>query len=253
VNDELALLAAIEEHPGEDTPRLVLADWYDEHGPPAKARDQRLAVLLRRIKETPSDDAPRLEYARVCQRYGGTEKAEFIRVQCELATLRAQITDPREFGVLAGKLITRERELLALRRDEWLAPPPGFHGTWRVTFGGQVHHAAWLSDTPGPMGGTIVFDFVRGFAEVVTCDPGTWFCHHAAIRNAWPVTRVEFLGVPQSSVRANGLVFFSDDYDDDSGQPRWFIQRSDLVRQENEGFTDALLRIRFPGIAFRTL
>ena len=47
MSDERALLASIWEHPHEDTPRLVYADWLDEH-----------------------DQHPR---------------AEFIRVQCELA------------------------------------------------------------------------------------------------------------------------------------------------------------------------
>jgi uncharacterized protein (TIGR02996 family) len=31
VSDEDALLAAIREHPDEDTPRLAYADWLDEH------------------------------------------------------------------------------------------------------------------------------------------------------------------------------------------------------------------------------
>jgi uncharacterized protein (TIGR02996 family) len=35
--DELALLAAVLASPGDDTPRLVYADWLDEHGRPERA------------------------------------------------------------------------------------------------------------------------------------------------------------------------------------------------------------------------
>jgi uncharacterized protein (TIGR02996 family) len=83
--DETALLAAIAAHPDEDTPRLMLADLYDEWGEPQKACDQRLGVCLRAVKVSLADDAPRLEYAGICERYGRAERGEFIRVQCELA------------------------------------------------------------------------------------------------------------------------------------------------------------------------
>jgi len=49
MSDEQALLAAIWAHPHEDTPRLMYADWLQENG--------------------------------------HTDRAEFIRVQCELARL----------------------------------------------------------------------------------------------------------------------------------------------------------------------
>src|SRR5690242_12611585 len=49
MNQDEAFLHAIRENPGDDGPRLVYADWLDEHGQP--------------------------------------ERAEFIRVQCQLAPL----------------------------------------------------------------------------------------------------------------------------------------------------------------------
>ena len=52
LSDRDALLAAIRANPDEDTPRLMFADWLDEHG----------------------DDASRT-------------RAEFIRLQCEIARL----------------------------------------------------------------------------------------------------------------------------------------------------------------------
>src|SRR4051812_36025319 len=55
MSDRHALIEAIREHPEDDTPRLILADWFEENGQSARG--------------------------------------EFIRVQCELA--RAEPADPR--------------------------------------------------------------------------------------------------------------------------------------------------------------
>src|SRR4051794_27836662 len=42
MRDEAALLAAIAAHPDEDTPRLMYADWLDEHGRSDRAEFIRL-------------------------------------------------------------------------------------------------------------------------------------------------------------------------------------------------------------------
>lgn len=42
MSDEAALLAAILAHPDEDTPRLMFADWLQEHGQPDRAEFIRL-------------------------------------------------------------------------------------------------------------------------------------------------------------------------------------------------------------------
>ena len=42
MSDESALLAAILAHPDEDTPRLMYADWLEEHGRPERAEFIRL-------------------------------------------------------------------------------------------------------------------------------------------------------------------------------------------------------------------
>jgi uncharacterized protein (TIGR02996 family) len=81
MSDEKALLAAIWDHPHEDTPRLVYADWLDEHG-----------------------DAPR---------------AEFIRVQCELARLGEWDDSPRK-----AELEKREQQLWKKHAKEWKAGLP---------------------------------------------------------------------------------------------------------------------------------
>ena len=87
MSDEDALLAAIAAHPEEDTPRLAYADWLDEH----------------------ADAFP-----------GAGTRAEFIRVQCEVARVRRlgpQERDPRYEWFRA-----REQELLASHRRALFGP-----------------------------------------------------------------------------------------------------------------------------------
>jgi uncharacterized protein (TIGR02996 family) len=63
MTDETALLAAIRATPDDDSPRLIYADWLDEHNQP--------------------------------------ERAEFIRVQCELARVETPTLRQRERDLLA--------------------------------------------------------------------------------------------------------------------------------------------------------
>ena len=49
-----AFLEALREHPEDDAPRLIYADWLDEHGDPARAEFIRLQCELAR---RPMDDA----------------------------------------------------------------------------------------------------------------------------------------------------------------------------------------------------
>lgn len=68
--------------------------------------------LLKMIWESPFDDAPRLVYADWLEERGEVERAEIIRVQCELDPLSTD--DPRRASLQA-----RERELLPLR-SHWI-------------------------------------------------------------------------------------------------------------------------------------
>src|SRR5262245_59570255 len=56
MSDEKALLAVIWEHPHEDTPRLIYADWLDEHGQPERAEFIRVQIELAKVNRW--DDAP---------------------------------------------------------------------------------------------------------------------------------------------------------------------------------------------------
>ncbi|OWK46705.1 TIGR02996 domain-containing protein [Fimbriiglobus ruber] len=67
------------------------------------------------IIDRPDDDLPRLVFADYLEEAGDIARAEFIRVQCELARLPV---DHPDRGVVAD----RERELLAAHKNEWKVP-----------------------------------------------------------------------------------------------------------------------------------
>ena len=65
------------------------------------------AALLSAIRETPDDDTPRLVFADWLQENGEEERAEFVRIQCQLASSKR----------FRGR-ITLERRMVELREQE---------------------------------------------------------------------------------------------------------------------------------------
>ncbi len=61
MNQADAFLQAISEKPDDDTPRLVYADWLDEHGDPARAEFIRVQCQLARL---PPDAPDRIDLER---------------------------------------------------------------------------------------------------------------------------------------------------------------------------------------------
>ncbi len=70
-------------------------------------------AFLHAIHASPADDLPRLVYADWLEENGDAARAEFIRVQCELATIDA--IDPQR-----AALEDREHALLNEHEDRWL-------------------------------------------------------------------------------------------------------------------------------------
>jgi uncharacterized protein (TIGR02996 family) len=81
----------------------------------AKSPEQ---ALLRGVLDHPDDDAPRLVFADWLEEHGDAARAEFIRVQIDLAILPAG--DRR-----GAALRKREKALLKAHRKEWLKPFDG--------------------------------------------------------------------------------------------------------------------------------
>jgi uncharacterized protein (TIGR02996 family) len=71
--------------------------------------------LLQDVADHPDSDGPRVLYADWLAHHGQEARAEFISLQCGLATL------PRD-ETCAAELVARERQLLELYQDEWLRP-----------------------------------------------------------------------------------------------------------------------------------
>src|SRR5207302_10568596 len=76
------------------------------------------AALMQAILEAPEDDEPRLVYSDWLEEHGEAERAEFIRLQVQLARLPED--DP---GL--PELKRRETALLQAHREQWLQAAPG--------------------------------------------------------------------------------------------------------------------------------
>lgn len=91
-------------------------------------------AFVRVICENPADDLPRLVYADWLQEHGQLERAEFIRVQCELAaigdfdfTARNVVLGHRCYAYTEReRLRRRERELWKAHWSAWTAPIGSF-------------------------------------------------------------------------------------------------------------------------------
>ncbi|MCE9565263.1 MAG: TIGR02996 domain-containing protein [Planctomycetes bacterium] len=123
MSDEKALLAAIWEHPHEDTPRLVYADWLQENGQP--------------------------------------ERAEFIRVQIELAGLDQWDESPRK-----TELTQREKQLWDTHAETWkkglpsaIAKRTGFHRGFAAPVHQRISPGKFLKLTTADLAAAPLWNF----------------------------------------------------------------------------------------------
>jgi uncharacterized protein (TIGR02996 family) len=68
MTDDEAFLAAIREDPLTEGPRLIYADWLDEHGRPLEAEFLRVQCELQRLRATPASPWRDLRLLQVKQR-----------------------------------------------------------------------------------------------------------------------------------------------------------------------------------------
>lgn len=193
--DELALLAAVCEHPADDTPRLAYADWLEDHaGGVACMRCAGTGKLYEwtcKVCGATPDEAGCVEHDRGCYQIdpdgGGTEwvepegcdkcrgtgtvpdgrreRAEFIRAQVEAAR-----------GVDIGSMVLWN---LLHHADGWFPavcePLRLRWHDWGVMHDGTVHFESKHH--------TNEFFVRRGFVEEVRCTAEDWLTH--ADRIAW--------------------------------------------------------------------
>ncbi len=148
--------------------------------------------FLQAILAEPDDDTHRLVYADWLDEHGEEERAEFIRVQCELAKVRClcRNDDGTWNGACAfcnsNELRRRERELLDGDQDgdSWFL---GFEG---YDLGTLQPKSFSPNDPP--------FGIIRrGFVESVTLSSEDWLQHGDALVQAAPLREVRLTTLPE--------------------------------------------------------
>lgn len=163
-------IAALLAEPHCRTVHCQLLDRWQEEG----KSDLRAEALQLVLLHKPSD-GPRLLYAEACDLAGDAARAEFVRVQCELAQIEAiehncgngewKTTCPA-CGAYGAAEELRQR-MWELFRGEWDEELGDFSKT----------------DNPAPV-------WERGFVASVSCSAADWLKHGDAVCAAHPVERL---------------------------------------------------------------
>lgn len=188
-------------------------------------RDEQAFIAA--IRAAPADDVPRLVYADWLEEHDRGDRAELIRVGCEVeARDRRLAKDGRPVG-------DRDRRVEALRdRERWLlqndsvrreALGPAFHG--------------WL--TPATRGRAT---FRRGFVEELTLSAADWLAHGDAITQSHPVRAVRLTSRPGHS----------DEFTIGGLPPgvSWYDVAGQRVEAPTGCGPAELFRLRWPGVEF---
>jgi uncharacterized protein (TIGR02996 family) len=153
------------------------------------------APYLRQILAHPDDDGPRLVAADWWDERGAAERAEFVRVQCELARLGPKLDCLRDAGRRHIKTQTRviilrrrERELLDSTRKGWC---------WSSEIPAGWFLAASDRYAVGPHLGLPSALACRGFVEALTCPAADFLVHADALTAACPLKRVRLTTWPE--------------------------------------------------------
>jgi uncharacterized protein (TIGR02996 family) len=147
--------------------------------------------FLHAIREAPFDDGPRLVWADWLDEWGECARAEFIRLQCELAALDAEPPSGRgESGVKFCRRVElrrRERELIPRAWWAWCCPDFLKGRQWSVCRD-QSEIAVYAA--AGPPEVELTFLIRRGLVEAVTLTCRQFLDVAAALFRAAPVTEV---------------------------------------------------------------
>jgi len=136
-------------------------------------------AFLRDILAHPEDDTPRLVFADWLEENGRPERAEFIRVQCELARLNTP-HKPRPLCGCRPCVLTR-RQLELETGDRKTARLPLVN--WNEVFARE-----WPLPAPGDSRWSTKWR--RGFVHALTCSAEDWLFHGRAILDRRPVYEV---------------------------------------------------------------
>jgi len=144
--------------------------------------------LLTAIRADLDDDTPRLACAAWFEENGHPARAEFIRLQCELA--RLPFWSERRAALLA-----RSEELLQAESGQWLGALLAKPGTGAKVAVSNLGGGAWMGMRSAeefyygrePF---LELGFCRGFLDEAHCDPRTFIAVADALVRHTPVRRV---------------------------------------------------------------
>lgn len=203
-------------------------------------------ALYAAILREPAEDIHRIVYADWLQENGQSERAEFIRVQCELAREGDRIcpyacSSRIDYRCRWCCLRDRQRQLFASNYIDWLLFLPGCMQCAPVGKTSQTTVVVW-----GPR---LHIDqtFVRGFIEHITCTAADWLKNADAIIANHPVTKVTLTTFPLFEI---GIL---QDQDKFRIPGRSWILTHTAYRQSSERQVPLCipaLEIAWPGIEF---
>jgi uncharacterized protein (TIGR02996 family) len=256
-----AFLADIIAHPADDAPRLIFADWLEEHGSAAESYRRHLRAEVDRWVRTPSDlpggtaavlgrAGEMLAEAQSLDWFGAAERAEFIRAQCELEPLRMHghgTENPSggdcETCLTAARLERREWKLLKRWQGRWttdaldLLPVRHRSPLLQLCARDATRVGKWPSDDA-------MFRFRRGFFERVTFARDDCTRHLEALRKVQPIERVRVTDWPGVSWNSGpGFVHYY------LRDPRLYVAQQGAILSTHDA-VPALLDLEFPGVAF---
>jgi uncharacterized protein (TIGR02996 family) len=171
VTHDEALRQAIIEDPDDDLRRFVYADWVEEQGQPERAEFIRVQCQLARW---PEGDLGRWNYAQWLDEHAQPEQAESLRAKCQPDRWPAEATEAARLGGREGRLLER-------------------------------HQHAWLDDLRVVLKG---WRFRRGFVEEVSMGVKRFLEHGERLFSREPVRRLKLHGASRliTHVAAHALL-----------------------------------------------
>ncbi len=144
--------------------------------------------FLAAIIAEPHEDVHRLVYADWLEEQGEADRAEFIRVQCELEAKRPRNPFvPEEMGRLEY-LSKRERELIIL-----LMKTENIPFAINDSYSGDGIYVT----VPAESSTFAVRVYTRGFVSDITCTAANWLVHADTLTAAQPIERVTLTTWPE--------------------------------------------------------
>jgi uncharacterized protein (TIGR02996 family) len=165
------------------------------------------AAFLRAICAEPADDTPRLVYADWLEEHGQGERAEFIRVQVELAAMGIGVRKPLPLNEPGFSKAIKEScaidpvrgaHLAARQSDLWNYGAPG---SWVIDDPTPFDYCVRCIDEESISASRATHDpiliYRRGFVSHVTCTAAQFLEHGDALLARHPVTDVALATLPE--------------------------------------------------------